>query len=146
MNKGSKTALYLLVVVLVALGSYGLGFATPYVTGQARTASPGSNGTTAGTQGQDPSTPTGQADQPAPELPSAAQGKDIQQQFDTFWKTFQAINEDYYYRPVDNQQMIYGATKGMVESLGDDFSAYLTPAENEVVQSSFEGNFEGVGM
>ena len=150
MNKGSKTALYLLLVVLVALGSYGLGFATPYVTGQAQPptgSTPSqSNGATAGTQGQEQNTPAAQNGQQAPELPTAAQGKNIQQQFDTFWKTFQAINEDYYYRPVDNQQMIYGATKGMVQSLGDDFSAYLTPAENEVVQSSFEGNFEGVGM
>jgi carboxyl-terminal processing protease len=150
MNRGSKTAIYVLLVVVMVLGAYGLGFATPYLTGQARTGTvtPGANGTTAGTQGQDRPTATTQDGTPIPqpELPSAAQNKDIQQQFDTFWKTFQAINEDYYYRPVDNQQMIYGATKGMVESLGDDFSAFLTPAENEVVQSSFEGNFEGVGM
>jgi carboxyl-terminal processing protease len=134
-----------LLVVLVALGAYGLGFATPYVTGQAQTAT-GGPGTSAGTDGQEQATPGSQNGQVVPTPPAAAQDKNIQQQLDTFWKTFQAINDDYYYRPVDNQQMIYGATRGMVQSLGDDFSAFLNPSENEVVQSSFEGNFEGVGM
>ena len=98
MNKGSKTALYLLLVVLVALGAYGLGFATPFVTGQAQTAT-GTPGTpssgTAGNEGQEQATPGGQGGQPAPTLPPLAQDKDIEQQFDTFCKTFQAINEDY---------------------------------------------------
>lgn len=66
--------------------------------------------------------------------------------FASFWQTYKVLNDEYFYQPVDKQQIINGATKGMVKSLGDDFSNYLTPAENEVVKSSFEGNFEGVGM
>jgi carboxyl-terminal processing protease len=72
--------------------------------------------------------------------------QDINVQFDSFWKTFEAINREYYNRPVDRQKMIYGATKGMVESLGDDFSSFLTPQEATSINSTMQGNFEGVGM
>jgi carboxyl-terminal processing protease len=34
----------------------------------------------------------------------------------------------------------------MVESLGDDYSTYLTPKEAQSVRSTMQGNFEGVGM
>ena len=51
-----------------------------------------------------------------------------------------------YHTPVDQQKMIYSAAKGMVASLGDDFSTFLTPEENQVVKAQFEGSFAGVGM
>jgi carboxyl-terminal processing protease len=145
MNKGSRTVLTVLLIVLVALGGYGLGFATPYLTGQAQpiNVSNSPDGSTQPTPGNS-SDANGQSGGPAPNIPSGT--GDINQEFDSFWKTYQAVTDSYYNQPVDRQKMIYGASKGMVESLGDDFSAFLSPEENEVVQSSMEGNFDGVGM
>jgi carboxyl-terminal processing protease len=130
MNRGSRTLVTIAIIVLVAFGAFGLGFATPYLTGLAVPAN-GSNGSTA-------------AGIPEPSLPAGS--GDISQQFDDFWKTFQDINNEFYYQPINRQQMINGATKGMVSSLGDDFTAFLTPKENQAVQESMQGNFEGVGM
>ena len=136
-GSGSKTLIYVLLLVVVAFVAYGAGFVTPYATGQAKlgTTSTPSTGST-----QQP----GQSGTQQPTLPANA--GDIDQQFSSFWKTFQAANSEFYYTPVDQQKMIYGAAKGMVASLGDDFSTFLTPEENQVVKSSFEGSFAGVGM
>jgi len=134
MEKGSRTLVTIAIVVLVAFGAYGLGFASPYLINQVKAVtSPG----TAASSG-------GQSTLQKPSQPSGTE--DINQQFDAFWKTFQAINDEFYYQPIDRQKMIEGATKGMVQSLGDDFTAYLTPEENKSVQESMQGNFEGVGM
>jgi C-terminal processing protease CtpA/Prc len=136
-GSGSKTLLYVALILVVAFVAYGAGFVTPYATGQAKLGNTPAPGST-----QQPG--TGQSDTQEPTLPANA--GDINQQFDSFWKTFQAASSEFYYTPVDQQKMIYGAAKGMVSSLGDDFSTFLTPDENQVVKSSFEGNFEGVGM
>jgi carboxyl-terminal processing protease len=111
-----------------------VGFATPYVTGQAQLPSLGLT--------PDGNTPDSGLEQP--DIPTNAQ--DISEEFESFWDTFTALDQEYYYQPVDREKLIYGAAKGMVESLGDDFSNFLTPEENAQVKSSFEGNFEGVGM
>ncbi|HUP28184.1 MAG TPA: S41 family peptidase, partial [Chloroflexia bacterium] len=126
--------LNILVIAIIALAAFGLGAGTMYVMGQSRNASPA---TVAGTDGG-----TQQAgDTQMPDVP-----KDINEEFKPFWETYQAINEQYYNRPIDRQKMIYGATKGMMQSLGDDYSAFLTPQEASGVESTMQGNFEGVGM
>ncbi|MFA5309673.1 MAG: S41 family peptidase [Dehalococcoidales bacterium] len=38
-----------------------------------------------------------------------------------------------------------GAIKGILASLHDPYTAYYAPAEYEMVQSDFEGSFEGIG-
>ena len=130
----------ILLIAMVAIAAFGLGAATVYMAGQeGLTASPGNGGTQAGT-GNGGST-SGETPLQRPDVP-----QDINKQFDSFWKTFEAINQEYYNRPVDRQKMINGATKGMVESLGDDFSSFLTPQEATNVNSTMQGNFEGVGM
>lgn len=145
MEKGSRTLVTIAIVILVAFGAYAMGFATPYLTGQAQTSTLGLGGANASsTPGSSANSGGGQSGLQQPNLPSGSQ--DINKQFDSFWKTFQAVNDEFYYQPSDRQKMIYGAAKGMVQSLGDDFSAFLTPDENKVVQSSMQGNFEGVGM
>src|SRR5438046_2175080 len=143
MERGSRTFATILIVILVAFGAYGLGFATPYLAGQAQAIN-GAKANPSSTPGYSANNGSGQSNLPQPNLPSGA--GDINQQFDSFWKTFQAVNSEFYYQPIDRQKMIYGAAKGMMQSLGDDFSAFLTPDENQVVQSSMQGNFEGVGM
>ncbi len=136
MDKGSRTLVTIVMVLLVALGAFGLGFATPYLTGQIPAATAGRTDVSA--------TPGSPANQQLPTLPSG--NGNINKQFDSFFKTMQAVNDEFYYRPTDRQKMVYGAAKGLMQSLGDDFSSFLTPEENQVVQSSMQGNFEGVGM
>jgi carboxyl-terminal processing protease len=54
--------------------------------------------------------------------------------------------EDNFYRPVDEDKLEDASLKGIVDSLGDQYSHYLTPDEAQQFQESVSGEFEGVGM
>jgi carboxyl-terminal processing protease len=54
--------------------------------------------------------------------------------------------EDNFYKPVDDERLDNGSLKGLVDSLGDQYSHYLTPDEATQFRESVSGEFEGVGM
>ena len=56
------------------------------------------------------------------------------------------ILEDGYYQPVDPQALEDGALEGLVGSLGDPYSAYLSPEEYGLFQNHTNGVFVGVGV
>jgi carboxyl-terminal processing protease len=57
----------------------------------------------------------------------------------------ETIKENFY-KPVDEDRLDDASLKGMVESLDDQYSHYLTPEEAQQFQESVSGEFEGVGM
>ena len=54
--------------------------------------------------------------------------------------------EDNYYKPVNEDKLDDASLRGIVESLGDPYSHYLTPKEAKQFNESVSGEFEGVGM
>lgn len=64
-----------------------------------------------------------------------------------FWDTWKTILEKYVDRQnLTAQQMIEGATKGLVESLNDPYSEFLNSKENQALTEELSGEFFGVGM
>ena len=53
---------------------------------------------------------------------------------------------DNFYKPVDEAALDDASLKGIVESLDDQYSHYLTPDEAQQFEESVSGEFEGVGM
>ena len=49
--------------------------------------------------------------------------------FQPFWDTYHTISSRYAGGEIDQQALVRGAIQGMVEALGDPYSAYLTPEE-----------------
>jgi carboxyl-terminal processing protease len=54
--------------------------------------------------------------------------------------------QDNFYKPVDQSRLEDASLKGIVQSLDDPYSHYLTPKEAKAFQESVSGEFEGVGM
>jgi len=54
--------------------------------------------------------------------------------------------EENFYKPVDEEELDSASLKGIVRSLDDRFSHYLTPEETDQLEESITGQFEGVGM
>jgi carboxyl-terminal processing protease len=54
--------------------------------------------------------------------------------------------EDNYYKPVNEKKMDDASLKGIVQSLDDPYSHYLTPKETRAFDEDVSGHFEGVGM
>lgn len=57
----------------------------------------------------------------------------------------QLIRSDYL-ENVSTDQLVEGATKGIVEILGDPYSTYMNAKENEELFQMLEGKFGGVGI
>ncbi len=63
-----------------------------------------------------------------------------------FWDVW-SILASKYVEPQDLnfQEMVYGSIRGMVFSLNDPYTTFLTPKENKNFQDSLDGTLEGIG-
>lgn len=67
--------------------------------------------------------------------------------FSLFWKVWDRISTDYIDKAkTDPQKLYYGAVKGLVGALGDPYTSFLDPTENQDFASELSGTFEGVGI
>ena len=63
-----------------------------------------------------------------------------------FWQTWNNLQQKYVDKTkVDPQKMFYGALKGMVSSVDDPYTFFLTPDENKQTKEDLDGQFEGIG-
>lgn len=67
------------------------------------------------------------------------------QEFRPFWDTYHTITDRYAGGPVDQDALVQGAVKGMIESLGDPYSSYLTTKQYRDSLLGIGGQFEGIG-
>lgn len=66
--------------------------------------------------------------------------------FNLFWQTWDRLEEKYVdQKKIDPTKMFYGAIKGMVASLGDPYTFFLTPEENKDAKADLGGKFTGIG-
>jgi carboxyl-terminal processing protease len=82
----------------------------------------------------------GQRTAQQPGTPVAAE-----QAFQPFWDSYDAILKRFALGGESQQSLIDGAIKGMVDSLGDPYSAYLTPEQYSQGLQDLSGQFEGIG-
>lgn len=73
-----------------------------------------------------------------------ADTSDIFKNIEIFAEVLRQI-EDNYVEPQDTQKLIYGAIKGMVQSL-DPHSSFMTKEEHQDLLIETKGQFTGVGM
>ncbi len=66
--------------------------------------------------------------------------------FSLFWDVWQRLRTYYIDAPsIDAQKMVYGAISGMVNSLDDPYTTFLTPKENTEFKEDIGGSFQGIG-
>lgn len=66
--------------------------------------------------------------------------------FSLFWDVWSKIEAKFVDETkIDTEKMYYGAIKGMVASLGDPYTFFLTPEENKKSKDDLGGRFEGIG-
>jgi carboxyl-terminal processing protease len=68
-----------------------------------------------------------------------------EQAFQPFWDSYDAILKRFALGGATQQTLVDGAIKGMVDSLGDPYSAYLTPDQYSQGLQDLSGQFEGIG-
>ncbi len=67
--------------------------------------------------------------------------------FSLFWDAWRIVQEEYAGPgPLNFQAMVHGAIKGMVQSLGDPYTTFMTPDNAKIFLEDISGSFSGVGM
>lgn len=64
--------------------------------------------------------------------------------FSLFWQTWNKAVE-LYIGSTDSQEMVYGAISGMIAALGDPYSDFLKPSDNQKFSADLLGRFDGIG-
>lgn len=63
-----------------------------------------------------------------------------------FWEVLELIDRNYIDGgQISREDLLYGAISGMVEAIGDPYTAFFTPGENSNFKDSLDGVYEGIG-
>lgn len=66
--------------------------------------------------------------------------------FDVFWEAWQVLKDKYVETDkLDNQDLVYGAVSGLVNSLKDPHSVFLPPTDAKKFSEDIRGEFSGIG-
>lgn len=62
------------------------------------------------------------------------------------WEVWNTLDSNFLYQDrFKTQDQIYGAIKGLVVSLDDPYTTFMTPTETKDFEESMSGEFEGIG-
>jgi carboxyl-terminal processing protease len=71
---------------------------------------------------------------------------DLREQFAVFWQVWDLVEGEFYHEtPLDRQRMIYGAVRGMLSALDDQYTSFQEPELAAQSRESMQGKFEGIG-
>lgn len=131
MNKNTKIILGLFVSVILLAGAFSGGF----IAGHLIPAS----GQLPLLNDLLPSSPEVQAEQ------QTATPDELETLFTPFWEAWNIVHNQYVEQPVDEEVLMQGAIRGMLEALGDEQTYYMEPELYQSESSSLQGQYEGIG-
>jgi len=81
------------------------------------------------------------------QLTGAASGtpRQAEEAFRPFWETWNFLHDDYFEQPLDDIILAEGALEGMLATLDDANTIYLSPQNEKAARQAFAGNLEGIG-
>lgn len=65
--------------------------------------------------------------------------------FEPFWEVWHLVNNRYVDQPLDNVVLMEGAIEGMLASLGDNNTRYLSPRDEARARQDMGGEISGIG-
>lgn len=72
--------------------------------------------------------------------------EELEELFEPFWQTWNMVEDQFVEQPVDQEAMMRGAIRGMLDTLDDAHTSYLDPEMFERANAELEGEeYEGIG-
>jgi len=68
-----------------------------------------------------------------------------QADFEPFWEVWDLVHERYLRQPVDDTVLVEGAIEGMLATLDDPHTRYLSPEDQAAAAEAMSGEFQGIG-
>lgn len=82
----------------------------------------------------------------APQTPQIVfTDQDVPPGFEVFWEAWEFVEQRFYGEVPADQERVYGAIRGMVNSYGDENTAFIEPSRAAVFREDVSGSFEGIG-
>jgi len=80
-----------------------------------------------------------------PHIQSAQYEKPSEENFNLFWDVWDIVEEKYPFDEPNDEDKVYGAIAGLVESYDDEYSTFLPPTESNFFDETITGEFGGIG-
>ncbi len=65
--------------------------------------------------------------------------------FQLFWEVWDLVQRDFYGELPDMQHVTYAAIQGVLNTLGDQYTAFIEPQAASIIAEDATGEFEGIG-
>ena len=78
-------------------------------------------------------------------IPIPTPSDDVETLFEPFWAAWEILHEEFVDQPVDDTELMQGAIRGMLDSLGDEHTTYMDPDEYMQANIPLDGSYEGIG-
>ncbi|MBC8512220.1 MAG: S41 family peptidase [Dehalococcoidia bacterium] len=82
---------------------------------------------------------------PGPTTVAAGPAGSEERAFRVFWEAWHILEHDFYGDLPDAQEMTYSAVRGVIDSLDDQYTAFLDPEMAAIVREDMSGAFDGIG-
>lgn len=69
----------------------------------------------------------------------------LEDSFSPFWEVWDLVHARYVEQPVDDEQLIEGAIEGMLATLDDPHTRYLSPEDQALTRENMAGEIQGIG-
>ena len=67
--------------------------------------------------------------------------------FSLFWQVWDELEQSYLDpTKINAEKMVYGAISGMTSALGDPYTVFLSPQDNQQTKENLAGAFFGIGI
>ena len=79
-------------------------------------------------------------------ITSADASEDVTADFSIFWEAWDKLKTEHIRGgEVSNQDLVYGAIKGLAEAYGDPNTSFFTPEDSKKFSDDIQGSFGGIG-
>lgn len=68
-----------------------------------------------------------------------------EEQWELFLQVWEIVSKEFYKQPIDQDEMVRGAIRGMLETLGDPHTTLLDPATSQRAREQTRQKFQGIG-
>jgi carboxyl-terminal processing protease len=71
---------------------------------------------------------------------------DFERKFETYLQALEIIKSDYVEKNIDDQKLVYGSIRGMLEALGDPYTRFMEPKSYQEMKMRMKGSYSGIGI
>ncbi|MGD2105740.1 MAG: S41 family peptidase [Anaerolineae bacterium] len=154
MDRTSRTVVKYLLISIVALilaaGTFAAGFGSAYVLssgeeGLLRWPPTPTRSPAPAAEASEPGVGEPEAEPTSTPFPIPTPRTEAEKTFQLFWEAWDLVQRHYYDDLPSMQEITYAAIRGMLDTLGDKYTAFIEPDVAAVLEEDATGEFEGIG-